>query len=173
VSKLKAFVRFDATGRIIPGSLILRAQAPKVGNWTETNAYECCNFNTTTTTTTLDPLCRLFELSNPTGERATWSGIDCNGEPYTEGISSGGIPWNMFRCRRTVVGVGPYVTLTDLGLCYPCKEWELTSRIYPFTYTYIDCNGNPNSIEIFEPTTICAQIVHNSLNVSYIGPCPD
>ncbi len=52
MSKLKAFVRFDATGRIIPGSLILRAQAPKVGNWTETLAYECCNYVPTTTTTT-------------------------------------------------------------------------------------------------------------------------
>jgi hypothetical protein len=174
VSKLKAFVRFDATGRIIPGSLILRAQAPKVGNWTETNAYECCNFSTTTTTTTLDPLCRLFELSNSTGARVVWSGIDCNGEPYTEGVSNPN-PWKMFRCRRTVVGfVGPGLTLTDLGLCYPCKEWELTSDTYPFTYTYIDCNGNPNSIEIFEPTTVCAQgSFSDSPNISYIGPCPD
>jgi hypothetical protein len=58
VSKLKAFVRFDATGRIIPGSLILRAQAPKVGKWVEVDAYECCNYvpATTTTTTTAAPI---------------------------------------------------------------------------------------------------------------------
>jgi len=32
MSKLKGFVRFDGTGRIIPGSLILTKKAPKVGN---------------------------------------------------------------------------------------------------------------------------------------------
>ena len=173
MSKLKAFVRYDGTGTIVPSSIILAKSKPKVGKWTEIDAYECCNFSTTTTTTTLDPLCRLFELSNPTGARAIWSGIDCNGEPYTEGISSG-IPWKIFRCRRSVVGVGPYVTLTDLGLCYPCKQWELTSLIYPFTYSYIDCDGNPQSIEINEPTVICAQsLVSDSPNISYIGPCPN
>ena len=42
-NKLKAFVRFDGTGRIIPGSLILNRFKPAVGNWQETPAYECCN----------------------------------------------------------------------------------------------------------------------------------
>jgi hypothetical protein len=40
---LKAYVRFDGAGRIIPGSLILQRSKPKVGNWKETLAYECCN----------------------------------------------------------------------------------------------------------------------------------
>ena len=48
---LKAFVRFDGTGRIVPSSLILRRKKPKVGNWYEIPAYECCNPTTTTTTT--------------------------------------------------------------------------------------------------------------------------
>jgi hypothetical protein len=48
---LKAYVRFDGTGRIIPGSLVLRRNKPKVGNWKEIQAYECCNPTTTTTTT--------------------------------------------------------------------------------------------------------------------------
>ena len=47
---LKAYVRFDGTGRIIPGSLVLRRAKPKVGNWKEIEAYECCNPTTTTTT---------------------------------------------------------------------------------------------------------------------------
>ncbi len=47
---LKAYVRFDGTGRIIPGSLVLRRTIPKVGNWKEIEAYECCNPTTTTTT---------------------------------------------------------------------------------------------------------------------------
>jgi hypothetical protein len=47
---LKAYVRFDGTGRIVPSSLILRRKKPKVGNWVEIPAYECCNPTTTTTT---------------------------------------------------------------------------------------------------------------------------
>jgi hypothetical protein len=47
---LKAFVRFDGSGRIVAGSLILRKNKPKVGKWKEIPAYECCNFTTTTTT---------------------------------------------------------------------------------------------------------------------------
>lgn len=52
---LKAFVRFDGSGRIVAGSLVLRKNKPKVGKWKEILAYECCNFTpipTTTTTTT-------------------------------------------------------------------------------------------------------------------------
>jgi len=49
---LKAFVRFDGSGRIVAGSLILRRNKPKVGKWKEITAYECCNPTTTTTTTT-------------------------------------------------------------------------------------------------------------------------
>jgi hypothetical protein len=52
---LKAFVRYDGSGRVVAGSLILRKQKPKVGNWQEITAYECCNFSTTTTTTTAAP----------------------------------------------------------------------------------------------------------------------
>lgn len=49
---LKAYVRFDGSGRIVPGSLILRRNKPKVGKWKEITAYECCNPTTTSTTTT-------------------------------------------------------------------------------------------------------------------------
>ena len=47
---LKAFVRFDGTGRVVSSSLILARKKPKVGNWKEIDAYECCNTTTTTTT---------------------------------------------------------------------------------------------------------------------------
>ena len=53
---LKAYVRFDGSGRIVAGSLILRRNKPKVGKWKEIPAHECCNYvPTTTTTTTVDP----------------------------------------------------------------------------------------------------------------------
>lgn len=53
--KLRAFVRFDGSGRVIPGSLVLRRKKPKVGRWQEITTYECCNDVTTTTTTTTIP----------------------------------------------------------------------------------------------------------------------
>jgi hypothetical protein len=49
--KLKAFVRYDGSGRVVPSSLILRKNKPRVGRWVEIPAYECCNETTTTTTT--------------------------------------------------------------------------------------------------------------------------
>ena len=48
---LKGYIRFDGSGRIVPGSLVLRRKKPKIGNWLEVPAYECCNPTTTTTTT--------------------------------------------------------------------------------------------------------------------------
>ena len=50
-NKLKAFVRFDGSGRIVPSSLIVQAFKPKVGNYQEIDAKECCNYTPTTTTT--------------------------------------------------------------------------------------------------------------------------
>jgi hypothetical protein len=55
-NKLKAYVRYDGTGRVIAGSLILQRFKPKVGNWQEIDANECCNPTTTTTTTTEAPV---------------------------------------------------------------------------------------------------------------------
>ena len=50
---LKAFVRYDGLGRMVSGSLILRQKMPKVGKWKEVPAYQCCNYSTTTSTTTI------------------------------------------------------------------------------------------------------------------------
>ena len=59
-NKLKAFVRFDGSGRVIPSSLILQKSKPKVGNWKQINATQCCDAApTTTTTTTADPRPRI------------------------------------------------------------------------------------------------------------------
>lgn len=50
--KLKAFVRYDGSGRVIPSSLILRKNKPKVGYWVQVQGYECCDPFLTSTTTT-------------------------------------------------------------------------------------------------------------------------
>jgi len=63
---LKAYVRFDGTGRIVPSSLILRRKKPKVGNWVEIPAYECCNPTTTTTTTGVPTTTTTSTTSTPT-----------------------------------------------------------------------------------------------------------
>ena len=59
---LNAYVRYDASGRVVAGSLVLRRKIPKNGNWKQLPdniAYECCYPTTTTTsssTTTAAPL---------------------------------------------------------------------------------------------------------------------
>lgn len=40
---LKAYVRYDGSGRVVAGSLVLRRSIPKVGKWQEIQGYECCN----------------------------------------------------------------------------------------------------------------------------------
>ena len=41
---LKAYARFDGSGRIVPSSTILRKNKPKVGSWKEVQTYLCCNY---------------------------------------------------------------------------------------------------------------------------------
>jgi hypothetical protein len=70
---LKAYVRFDGSGRIVPSSLILRRKKPKVGKWVEIPAYECCN-PTTTTTTTAAPTTTSTTTVAPTTTTTTTTG---------------------------------------------------------------------------------------------------
>ena len=72
-NRLKAYVRYDGTGRVIAGSLILQRFKPKVGNWQEIDANECCNFvpTTTTTTTTEAPVTTTTTSSTSTSSTST------------------------------------------------------------------------------------------------------
>ena len=89
--RLKAYVRFDGSGRIVPSSLILQRNKPKVGNWQEIDAYECCNYTTTTTTSTATPTttttttptpgdCFCYTISNETAGTLLYSYTDCGSE---------------------------------------------------------------------------------------------
>jgi len=71
---LKAFVRFDGSGRIVAGSLILRRKKPKVGKWVEIPAYECCNPTTTTTTTGVPVTTTTTTTVEPTTTTTTTTG---------------------------------------------------------------------------------------------------
>lgn len=49
---LKAYVRYDGSGRVVAGSLVFRKKKPKNGRWMEISSNLCCNASGTTTTTT-------------------------------------------------------------------------------------------------------------------------
>lgn len=75
---LHAYVRFDGSGRVVAGSLILRRKMPKVGKWQEITAYECCNA----------PLfdCVSYAVSVSRGDSVTFTYTDCGGSisgPHT------------------------------------------------------------------------------------------
>ena len=42
---LKAFVRYDGSGRIVAGSLIFRKKKPTIGNFQQIQSYQCCNYD--------------------------------------------------------------------------------------------------------------------------------
>lgn len=90
---LKAFVRYDGSGRVVAGSLVLRKKKPKVGRWEEILTYECCN-PTTSTTTTVDPRPRISQTLCgpllPYREITIVGGTDiCDGMIYLTGDFSG------------------------------------------------------------------------------------
>ena len=76
----KAYVRYDGSGRVIPGSLILNRFKPKVGNWSETPAYLCCNgielFYTPASYPIVDPAIFIF-----------CNGVDVN-DDYASGTAN-------------------------------------------------------------------------------------
>ena len=93
-NRLKAYVRYDGTGRVIAGSLILQRSKPKVGNWQEIDANECCNPTTTTTTTTETPVtttttttaaldCFCYTVDNQTAGTLEYTYTDCGSEVAT------------------------------------------------------------------------------------------
>ena len=93
-NQLKAYVRFDGTGRIVPSSLILQRFKPKDGNWQEIDSKECCNFvptttttttgtPTTTTTTTAGPECFCYTVDNQTAGLLDYTYTNCGSEVPT------------------------------------------------------------------------------------------
>jgi len=126
-NKLKAYVRYDGTGRVIAGGPILQRFKPKVGNWVEIDASECCNYvptttttttatpttttttststSTTSTTTTAAPVAFLDVLN--TSEDITVSSVTVNGVPT---VVSG-------CCIPSTPGVGGVLSTTQSGSC--------------------------------------------------------
>lgn len=103
----KAYVRYDGSGRVIPGSLILNRFKPKVGNWSETPAYECCN-----PAPPFPPTSRFISTWRTTGPDEVVSLLY-----VADGIYSGTIDWgdgttsvnSYATCQHTYAVAGDYV----------------------------------------------------------------
>tara|TARA_B110000503_G_scaffold128133_1_gene198690 strand:+ start:627 stop:1055 length:429 start_codon:yes stop_codon:yes gene_type:complete len=51
---LKAFVRYDGSGRVVAGSLIFRRKKPTIGNFQQIQAFKCCNVDQTPVFVSID-----------------------------------------------------------------------------------------------------------------------
>lgn len=125
-NKLKAYVRFDGSGRIIPSSLILQRSKPKVGNWREINSKECC-----------DNACSAPVYGDDflvTGTNDTYVGIIfvINTAPgFTLQVQLVQ-DVNLDMCQ-TGVGAGPIYTIpegsTDYGVFFTSEEYNTACNI--------------------------------------------
>ncbi len=120
-NKLKAYVRFDGSGRVVSSSLIVQAFKPKVGNWKEIDAKECCNY-TTTTTTTVAPLV-LSTNSIPNPFPPTACGMEC--------VPPVGY-WNVYMTQECI----------DIFPTSGCAVWSNAAGTIPFPDgNYNNCSG--------------------------------
>jgi hypothetical protein len=149
-NKLKAFVRFDGSGRIIPSSLIVQAFKPKVGNYQEIDAKECCNYvpptttstttvaPTTTTSTTIAPTTTTtttLEVFNFIGRGGDSSVNACNGSNetfYTTGPLNFIYPQNgnvvYFDQALTQLVTYAYIASPGVGQVFDCTNGVLSNQ---------------------------------------------
>ena len=125
---LKAYVRYDGTGRIVPSSLILNRFKPEVGNYKQTDAYECCN--------PIPPGCIGFDALAVPGDEyliITAAVVDDSGVPVT-----GTVTW----------GDGIVQTFSiDAGFSGNIEHYYT-----PGTYSGYICFSDPTRIEQFSIT---------------------
>lgn len=139
--KLKAFVRIDGSGKVIPGGPIFQAQKPKVGKWREISIKECCNYNpSTTTTTTSSTSTTTTTTTAPTvydfiggygygsaGE-ACFAGMTqtfYSTTPYGA-VTNGSVLYT--DAGLTTPVTYPYVALTGLGIVFSCSSGVLSGQ---------------------------------------------
>jgi hypothetical protein len=173
---LKAFVRFDGSGRIVAGSLILRRKKPKVGKWVEIPAYECCNPTTTTTTTVSPtPQCLKYLFTIPDGGLGNLQGVDCEGAPIAISNIPGPIT-DADLCARTLTGTGDITVVVVNNCDTPCITYQITVLDgNTGVLNGIDCNGSPFNLSIPGPISApyCFRTISSAFDatVSVTGPC--
>jgi hypothetical protein len=136
--KLKAFVRYDGSGRVVASSLILRKNKPRVGRWFEIPTYECCNDTTTSTTTTIAP--------------STTTSTTTIGVPFSGTINYGDSGANA--CSESP-SYGSF-SVTGNGATF-CSSTQLTAIDFAFTplgTNYVSFGGQYYSILSNGATTV-------------------
>lgn len=148
-NKLKAFVRFDGSGRIVPSSLIVQAFKPKVGNYKEIDAKECCNY-TTTTTTTVAPTTTTSTTVGPTttttttqtifnfiGRVGNTSNDACNVGTNQTFYTTGPLQFGLYPQNGNVVYsdagltqlvTDPFISAPGIGLVFDCTNGVLSNQ---------------------------------------------
>jgi hypothetical protein len=150
--ELLGFVRIDGSGRVVPTSLILRKNKPKVGRWVEVPAYLCCNPTTTLTTTSL--VCATYEIVINEGETATWHAMGCDGNPIT-GLAVSG-PYDETFCAYfgSPIVIDGSATITMLGI--GCETTTTTTTVRATTTTsttHITTTSTTTSVPTTTTTT--------------------
>jgi hypothetical protein len=141
-NKLKAYIRYDGTGRVIAGSLILQRFKPKVGNWVEIDANECCNFTTTTTTTTVAPT----STTTTTTVAPTTTTTSTAAPTTTTTTTSGIVP---SRYEVSAEGMGAYIINGAANPTLSLVEGEVYTFIinapgHPFWIKTVSSTGTGN-----------------------------
>jgi Leucine-rich repeat (LRR) protein len=164
-NKLKAFVRFDGSGRVISSSLIVQAFKPKVGNWKEISAKECCNgaFDVTANWNLTTPAV----TNAATFKTFLQSGTDGYGSPSNL-TNVNVIDFSLIngRLRANLTATGTYLGLTgtsvssvnSIGNISGLKTLDLTGNaitsvdqtIFPDSLTIL--NLSTNAIVTFNPS---------------------
>lgn len=145
---LKAFVRYDGSGRVVAGSLVLRKKKPKVGRWQEILTYECCNPTTSTTTTAAPTTSTTTSTSSSTTTTTTTfvvnnfiggygygsAGEACFGgmtQTYYSTTSYGAITNGTVvysDAGLTTPVTYPYVSFPGLGIVFQCSNGVLSNQ---------------------------------------------
>lgn len=126
--RLKAFVRYDGTGRVVPSSVILARFKPKVGNYKEIDAYECCN-------DTLPANCIEFVVNTTDGGLGFIAYISSSIEDYTYTVN-----WGDGTTGEGSSGEGSITLEHEYA-----SERSYTVRVCfsnPAVITYLDFPGN-------------------------------
>ena len=135
--------------------------------------------STTTTSTTIANTCYEFQ-SDPYTTTFTATYIDCDGIVQTVSDTCLSPSCTYSLCAIAVTSSSEIMSIT--GVCATCVSYTVgTTAALSQTYTYIDCEGLPQSGNVggvsgFDSQTFCAE--ENSVvgtvetATTYNGPCP-
>jgi len=175
---LKGFVRFDGSGRIVAGSLILRRKMPKVGKWEEIPAYECCNPPTTAFPEPCNTLefAKTFVVLGATTDTNTGSSIVTGDLGLYPGTSVVGFPPGIVVGTKHITDIAAQVAQLSASTAFDCLSsfsplgtlgadiggTTVTAGAWTFASTAditgvltLDGGGDPNAVFIFQiPSTL-------------------